>query len=157
MGDASDLSTDGVPAITATSMITAPAPTRAEVNDAANAVFDGTDALMLSGKTSIGRDLAHVVRTMARIAASTEADADWRSAGLLWQDEGICHRAGRGDRGRHRCCLAGRPRPGRVGLLVLDPRRTHRPRDGPVSPAAQLVAPQPRRRHCAPAGSRVGP
>ena len=44
---------------------------------------------MLSGETAIGCDPAHVVRTMARIAASIEADADyWRRAELLWQHEG---------------------------------------------------------------------
>ena len=66
------------PAITATqmlaSMVTARRPTRAEVTDVANAIYDGTDAIMLSEETAVGENPVEAVRVMDRIARATEPD-----------------------------------------------------------------------------------
>lgn len=72
----------GKPAITATqmleSMVTNPTPTRAEVTDIANAIIDGTDAIMLSEETAVGKYPIEAVEVMKKVAAATEATLPYR-------------------------------------------------------------------------------
>lgn len=77
----------GKPVITATqmldSMIRNRRPTRAEVTDVANAIFDGTDATMLSGETAIGQFPIEAVTMMSKIAVKAEGSLDYRR---LWEE-----------------------------------------------------------------------
>lgn len=83
----------GKPVVTATqmleSMISSYRATRAEASDVANSIFDGTDAIMLSGETASGKYPLEAVQTMAKIAERTEASLDYAA---IFRKKGISDR-----------------------------------------------------------------
>jgi len=126
------------PVITATqmleSMIENPQPTRAEASDVANAILDGTDCVMLSGETAIGKHPVQALAVMARIAEQAETSLepvppDKHIGGI---GESVAHAACRAAAEQHARAIVTFTQSGSTALLVSKHR-----------PAADIIAPTP--------------
>ncbi len=136
----------GKPVITATqmleSMIESPTPTRAEATDVHNAVRDGTDAIMLSGETSVGRHPVRVVQYMARIAKRAEKFLDYEAIAGRRQTYTRRHDYGVGDSIAYNAMVAAHDLGAKV-LLAFTESGTSASRVAAFRPRVPVVALSP--------------
>ncbi len=132
----------GKPVITATqmldSMIRNPRPTRAEVSDVANAVYDGTGCVMLSGETAGGKYPIEALKAMVSIVTETEGSIDyWRN----FQKQRIQPTSDINDAITHTCCLTAKDLAARAILAATSSGRSARMicRFRPACPGAALT------------------
>jgi pyruvate kinase len=124
------------PVITATqmleSMIENPQPTRAEASDVANAILDGTDCVMLSGETAVGKYPVQAVEFMARIAMQAETSVNpWPpDEDVSGPDESVAHAACRAAQEQFANAIVTFTQSGSTSLLVSK----HRPRMSIIAP-----------------------
>lgn len=101
----------GRPVITATqmleSMIHSPVPTRAEVSDIANAVYDGSSAVMLSAETAVGHDPVNAIKTMVRVAETADTHFDSVAWSETISEQGLSTFLGDSERVTHAITMAG--------------------------------------------------
>jgi pyruvate kinase len=109
-------------------------PTRAEASDVANAILDGTDCVMLSGETAMGKYPVQAVEVMARIAVQAETSVAPRSpnADLSGSDESVAHAACRAAEEQHAQAIVTFTQSGSTALLVSKHR-----------PGMSIIAPTP--------------
>jgi pyruvate kinase len=123
------------PVITATqmleSMIESTQPTRAEASDVANAILDGTDCVMLSGETAMGKYPVQAVEVMARIAVQAETSVSPipPDVHISGPDESVAHAACRAAEEQHAKAIVTFTQSGSTALLVAK----HRPRMGIIA------------------------
>ena len=142
----------GKPVITATQMLDSmmrnPRPTRAEVSDVANAVFDGTSCVMLSGETAGGKYPLEALTAMAGIVTEAEQSIDyWRQ----FQKQRITPASNINDAITHTCCLTAMDLNARAILAATSSGRTARMicRFRPACPVAALTMQEKVRRQLA--------
>jgi pyruvate kinase len=113
-------------------MIENPQPTRAEASDVANAILDGTDCVMLSGETAVGKHPVQAVEVMTRIALQAETSVTPRppDANLSGPDESVAHAACRAAEEQKAQAIVTFTQSGSTALLVSK----HRPRTCIIAP-----------------------